>query len=332
MLLLDGKPFRFHGNNVYYNQADLVYGREAGVAETFDKMAALGMTVVRGNAHNDHPAALDPAAIQTEPGVLVESSLVALDRSIAMARERGLRLILRFTNNWADYGGIRRYVEWHLGRAPQQKEWGLFYTEERIRGWYKSYARAIIERWNTVTGVRYRDEPTILAWELGNELRNPSAGRADELVAWHAEMAAFVRSIDPNHLIADGGEGFDDAREGCSFSRLAKIPELDMLSYHLYPSSWKLNDGEDAEAFIRWREGTAREHGKVAYLGEYGKVAADAERAVVFERWLRCAENSAGAVLWHLVNDDKGDREGFAVYCPRDVASCEVLKQNGLRG
>jgi len=122
VLLLDGKPFRFHGNNVYYNQADIVYGRTAGVAETFDKMAALGMTVVRANAHNDHPPTSDPAAIQTDPGVLVESSLVALDRSIAMARERGLRLILKLTNNWEAYGGIRRYVQWHLGRAPQQNE------------------------------------------------------------------------------------------------------------------------------------------------------------------------------------------------------------------
>jgi len=345
VLLLDGKPFRFHGNNVYYNQADIVYGRSAGVAETFDKMASLGMTVVRANAHNDHPPTSDPAAIQTEPGVLVESSLVALDRSIAMARERGIRLILKLTNNWEAYGGIRRYVQWHLGRAPQQNEWGLFYTEERIRGWYKSYARAIIERRNTVTGILYRDEPAILAWELGNELRNPSGGRADALVAWHAEMAAFIKSIDANHLVADGGEGFDDnaalyaglsnrytvaGSEGCSYHRLAKIPEIDLLSYHLYPSSWGLNDGADTELFIRRHEEIARENGKVAYLGEYGKRAADAERAVVFEGWLKRTvdvEASAGAMLWHLINDSKGDSEGYQLYCPQHSVSCGLMQR-----
>ena len=47
VLTLGGNPYRFNGNNLYYNQADIVYGRQAGVEETLDKMAALGMTVVR---------------------------------------------------------------------------------------------------------------------------------------------------------------------------------------------------------------------------------------------------------------------------------------------
>ncbi len=47
VLTLGGRPFRFNGNNLYYNQADLVYGRLAGVEETLDKMSALGMNVVR---------------------------------------------------------------------------------------------------------------------------------------------------------------------------------------------------------------------------------------------------------------------------------------------
>ena len=31
VLTLNGKPFRFLGNNVYFNQADIVYGRIAAV-------------------------------------------------------------------------------------------------------------------------------------------------------------------------------------------------------------------------------------------------------------------------------------------------------------
>ena len=33
LLTLAGKPFRFNGNNLYYNQADIVYGRTAGVED-----------------------------------------------------------------------------------------------------------------------------------------------------------------------------------------------------------------------------------------------------------------------------------------------------------
>ena len=360
VLTLGGNPYRFNGNNVYYNQADIVYGRQAGVEETLDKMAGLGMTVVRSNAHNDNVQSSDPAAIQLQPGVYSESSLVALDRSIALAKARNIRLILKLTNNWDAYGGIRRYVAWQLGRVPVQSEWGLFYSNDTIKAWFKNYVRMIIERKNTVTGITYRDEPAILAWELGNELRNPSVGGADALVQWTGEMATYIKQLDGNHLVADGGEGFDDdaslypgmsnfypvrGSEGCSFHRLVQLADLDMVSYHLYPAGWGINDGSDTAIYIRRHEEIARDAGKVAYFGEYGKRAADqspggcnlapgrafdAQRAQVYQAWLGYSaieQATSGAMVWQLINDGKDDCEGFQVYCPLDAQSCDVLRQ-----
>ena len=359
-LLLGDRPFRFNGNNTYYLQAEIAYRREAGVAETLDKMAELGMSVARANAHNDHPLAQDPASIQTDPGVYVEANLVALDRSIDEARQRNIRLVLKLTNNWEAYGGIRRYVSWKLGRAAGSSEASLFYTDGTIRQWFKDYARMILERRNTVTGRLYKDEPAILAWELGNELRNPAPGNSDGLVAWMTEMAAFIKSVDPNHLVADGGEGFDDdpnlypglsnsypvsGREGCSFHRMLDIPDIDMVSYHLYPAAWGLNDTTDVTIWIKRHEEMARAAGKVAYFGEYGRRAGnqnpagcaagpgrafDPDRARILGEWLNesvLGQGSAGQMAWQLINDARDDCEGFQIYCPQDGVTCDLLRR-----
>lgn len=121
-LSLAGRPFRFNGNNTYYLQAGIAYHRNAGVEETLDKMAELGLTVARANAHNDHPPSQDPAAIQTEPGVYNETNLIALDQSIVEAKKRNIKLILKLTNNWTAYGGIERYVQWKVGCQPSAAE------------------------------------------------------------------------------------------------------------------------------------------------------------------------------------------------------------------
>lgn len=41
-----------------------------------------------------------------------------------------------------------------------------FYGNERCRTWFKAYIATLVNRKNTVTGVVYRDDPTIFSWQL----------------------------------------------------------------------------------------------------------------------------------------------------------------------
>lgn len=54
--------------------------------------------------------------------------------------------------------------------------------------------------------IRYRDDPTIMAWNLMNEPRCYQC--TNEVGLWIREMAPYVKSQDPNHLLSVGSEGF----------------------------------------------------------------------------------------------------------------------------
>ncbi|HKX28392.1 MAG TPA: cellulase family glycosylhydrolase [Blastocatellia bacterium] len=357
MLLLDGREFRFAGSNIYYLQPEIVYNNEAAVAQSLDRAVELGLTVIRSWGFNDNRVVPggDPAVIQSDPGVFNEANLVALDRGIALAKARNIRLILGFTNNWRDYGGMDRYVEWKLGRIPTEAEHLLFYTDETIKGWYKAYVNMLINRVNTVTGVAYKDDPTIMAWELANEPR--ARGNVAALQAWMTEMSAYVKSLDSNHLLSDGGEGMDSMTanypsisntyavsgfEGASFSQMVNIPNIDLVSYHFYPTNWGLNNTTDAEIWIRVHQQLARAAGKVAFLGEFGTSVPgacngdaargyDQTRSEIYERWLNVAieENAtSGQMFWQILYDARPDYDCFGVYVPTDARTVAVLQSH----
>ena len=77
-----------------------------------------------------------------------------------------LKLVIPFTNNWSDFGGMDQYVRWAGGTHHDD-----FYTDPMIRGWYKDWIAHLLNRVNTITGVAYKDDPTIMTWELANEPR-----------------------------------------------------------------------------------------------------------------------------------------------------------------
>src|SRR5579883_2446346 len=66
-----------------------------------------------------------------------------------------------------------------------------FFTDPRAIALTKAKFRYIIARWG------YSDH--IMGWELFNEVQNIREAPIDTVIAWHKEMAAYLRSLDPNH-------------------------------------------------------------------------------------------------------------------------------------
>jgi hypothetical protein len=253
--ILNGQPFRFVGVNAEY----LFTARESDIEIILDAARRLGPTVVRtwgfseGCESDDANCVAYSRYFQPERGRWNETTFENFDRLVAMAGARGLRLIVPLANNWEEYGGIPRYVEWlaeeHPGQIiiPANIKSGtqvysdtlhdLFFTNDYTRQWYKDYVAAFISRTNRVSGIRYVDDPTIFAWEIINEPRAKSDVSGKTVHSWLKEMSDYVRSLDPNHLIGMGAEGWyikpeSDTR---SFAAWQDFPK----NYWHYGVNWR---------------------------------------------------------------------------------------------
>ena len=83
-----------------------------------------------------------------------------------MAKQYNVRLVIPLTDNWNYYhGGELTFCNWR-GMSDQAQ----FYSDKDIIGDFKTYISTLLGHVNNYTGVALKDEPTILAWETGNEL------------------------------------------------------------------------------------------------------------------------------------------------------------------
>lgn len=78
-------------------------------------------------------------------------------------------------------------------RYGKGKPLELFYTDAFLRQAYKDWIKKIVTRTNTITKQRYIDDPTILAWEIANEPRNPRDRSGKQICNWVHDIAKYIK-------------------------------------------------------------------------------------------------------------------------------------------
>ncbi|KAF8608735.1 CEL4a mannanase [Ceratobasidium sp. AG-I] len=258
---LNGSTYTLAGTNSYW-MAQL--SSTAAITQAFSEIAASGLTTLRTWGFNDvtSPSGTYYNLWSGSTATLNTGAdgLGKFDTVVAAAKAANIRLIVALTNNWSDYGGMDVYVKQILGSSNHD----LFYTDATVKAAFKTYINGWVSR--------YKNEPTILGWELANEPRcKGSTGtwtgtcNTTTITNWASEISAYIKSIDSNHLVAIGDEGFYNqpsastypyqGGEGIDFDANLKISTIDFGTFHSYPFSW----GQSANATL-WGVQWIRDH------------------------------------------------------------------------
>ena len=321
------RPFRFVGANVAVMYRD---DDRARMPETLRQAAQAGIKVVRVWAFGEGgPNDVKPMAdfadwprhhsFRFAPGQWNEDAFVHLDKVIAEAAKNQIYVQLCLTNWWRDTGGVTQYLRWAgiNDAADDRYKFGinnekaiLFYSNPETRRLYREHIEKLATRRNTITGVLYRDDPTIFGWELMNEAQ-VITGRWAERRAWFAEMSAYLKSLDPNHLVAPGAWGYRSSSERREWLADHAIPTIDYCDVHNYP-----RDDHDSfvdsplalKEFIENRAAASFSLGKPIVMGEFG-MGVEGHNGASQVDWFRALfEGSAragvgGAMFWILTPD-----------------------------
>ena len=297
--LMDGeKELRFISFNVTclhyledYHAIDAAHPHrlpdEFEIADAFKSAKQMGGSVVRIYTLSVRKKGEDDSIPRhvLAPGEFDENAFRALDKVLELANEHGIRIIIPFVCNYNYWGGVEDYA------AFRGKEKEDFWVDPQLIADFKTTIDYILNRKNYYTGVKYKDDKAIVAWETGNELNCPPR--------WTGEIAAYIKSVDKNHLVLDGWAW--GARE-----ESLNDPNVDIVTRHLYPHCCNPPAGpDDPQPMIdQLRADRAiSKNKKPLVVGEFGLInRASTEK--ILDAVIR--SGTSGALLWSLRYHNRG--------------------------
>ena len=292
----NGKPYYFIGTNYWYGgMLGTKNGNRERLKKELDELKSLGITNLRVMATaegGDQDYTVIPATQPTQ-GKYNQDLLEGLDFFLNELKKRDMNAILYLTNNWEWSGGMAKYLEWNgYGKVPnpnlKPNTWPQFmsYTAqfhqcEPCKKAFLEHIKFMLNRKNSVNGIPYKQDKTIMAWEVANEPRIWNVENEKAFTNWLNEVASTIKSIDKNHLLTTGSEGKAGSNDDiAAFERTHNNPNIDYLTMHIWPKNWgwyNINDDKNStEVAIKKTN---------EYIDEHIKVAQNLKKPLVLEEF-----------------------------------------------
>jgi mannan endo-1,4-beta-mannosidase len=293
------KNYSFIGTNYWYGGfllSDSLHDGKIRLLHELDflKQKKINNLRVLLSAEGDssYPYRVYPS-LQKQPLEYNEGVMKGFDFLLAEATKRDLKIVFVLNNNWEWSGGFGQYLEWaKYGNAPLPKtpnwDWNQyseyiaqFYTCYACKAWYNKWIFYVLNRENKITHRKYKDEPTIMAWELANEPRPMKINAVQDYKIWINETANYIKSIDRNHLVTIGVEGvISTLNDETIFSDIHLFKNIDYATIHLWPKTWQWYNGKSEESV---QDSTLQK--TIKYIEQHAKLMKLINKPLVIEEF-----------------------------------------------
>lgn len=315
---INGEPYYFLGTNFWYGMNLGARGKSGDrerLIRELDQIKLLGMSNLRivagSEGPDDEPWRMVPA-LQSAPGIYNEEVWEGLDFLLNEMGKRNLYAVVCLNNFWPWSGGMAQYVAWENGQTipyPPPAEGGnwatyqlftsRFYQSEKAKTQFEKHILKVLHRKNVFSGKVYKDDPTIMAWELANEPRGILKKRSYR--NWINRTTRFIKSHDANHLVTIGSEGMTPSRlAGNRFIKDHKSKDIDYSTLHIWVQNWGWYDPDKSEESLPKAKAKAEK-----YLNDHLRMAEKLEKPLVLEEFgISRDKDDHSAVATVSVRDD----------------------------
>lgn len=251
----DGKPYYYVGTNFWYGAilgSEGEGGNRTRLLAELDSLAAIGVDNLRilvgADGANGIRSKVEPT-LQTAPGVYNDTILAGLDYLLSEMGKRKMSAVLYLNNSWEWSGGYGQYLEWTghgKAQVPALDGWqsfseyvSLYQKSDSCKVLFANHVKNIVTRTNRYTQLKYVDDPAIMSWQIGNEPRAFGEDNKINYALWMHSVARLIKSLDPNHLVSTGSEGYQGCEGDIKLWELVHAyNDVDYMTIHIWPYNW----------------------------------------------------------------------------------------------
>jgi mannan endo-1,4-beta-mannosidase len=263
---IQNKPYHYIGTNYWYGGylfPDTLNDGKKRLINELNFLQKKGINNLRimmsSEGDGTYEYRISPA-IQGKQGLYNMAILVGFDFLLFEMKKRNMKAIMVLTNNWEWSGGMGQYLEWAGCKNPPLPKTSLwdwdnyceyiskFYNCDSCNTYFRKYISMLLNRTNTFTKTKYKNDQTIMAWELANEPRPMKKTANEYYYQWIKNTSEYIKSIDKNHLVTTGVEGvIGTSQDSNLFIKIHQLKSIDYATMHIWPKTWAWYGGNKTD-------------------------------------------------------------------------------------